>query len=441
MWNTVNANWTAKIIKVWFARSKTAKLHVWVDEALKDRDSAVIPKLISTQVSRIRTLRIITSAALMDNWRHVLDHDAPVIEAFTLYITYPRQQDYDCRLNLTFPASYFHGRPPPLLREFEFSGPHIIWTSPHFRNLTCLRIQGYDRPNRPHVPLAQVLRSLQHLPLLQHLDASGEAFPDDDDNPQNLVVTVPRLKSLRFWGGSERWCPLFTHIVLPFATEIYLCSTSRGPDEVKVLLDHLAVYFRDESGSAGRENRFDSVIMHQDDDGLRLQAECTGPTGRSPLHIDIKSANKREDVYTKFTDIVPVSRATSLCLTGSIPSPPQWKGIVRSMRSLRVLRLVNEACGNFPRAILKIQDSTQSFMHLLRIEIERASFRALISTVETQYFWEELKESVIAIWQSQMLERPGEGHLGSVGFLACDGDMDAGFVRQLSNRGIEVPIA
>jgi len=441
MWNTVNANWTARRIKVWFARSKAAKLHVWMDEALKDRDSMIIPKLISTEISRIRTLRIITSAALMDNWRQVLDHDAPVIEAFSLYITYPRQQDYDCRLNLTFPASYFHGRPPPLLREFEFSGPHIIWTSPHFRNLTCLRIRGHDRPNRPHVPLAQVLRSLQHLPLLQYLGASDEAFPDDDDNPQNLVVAVPRLKSLRFRGGFERWCPLFTHIFLPFATAIYLCSTSRGPDEVKVLLDHLDAYFRDEDGSAGRENKFDSVIMHQDDGGLRLQAECSGPAGRSPLHIDLKSADQREVVYTKFTAIVPVSRATNLCLTGSTPSPPQWKGIVKSMRSLTVLRLVNEACGNFPRAILEIHRSTQSFIHLLRIEIERAVFPALILTEETKNFWEEMKLGIVRIWESQMVGRPREKHLDVVGFLACEGDVDAGFVRQLNKRGIKVEIA
>lgn len=385
-WDVVNANWTVRKIKTWFTRSKTAKSHVRMDEALKERDSMAIPGLISTELSRIRSLRIITSAGLMYSWRRVLDHDAPVMEAFSLCITYPQQYDYDCKLNLSFPASYFHGRPPPLLRELEFGGPHIIWTSPHLSNLTCLRAQGHNHSNRPHVPLTQVLRSLQHLPFLQYLGIADGAFTDDDDNPNGLVATVSRLKSLRFLGGFEHWCPLFTYLLLPLATEVDLHSTSRCPGDVDTLLDRLAVHLLDESGSASRQNRFDSVTLHQDEDGLRLQAECTGSTGRSSLYIHLKSTIRCEEVYIKFTSIVPVSRATRLCLTGSMPNSYQWKGIERAMGSLTILRLGNEACGTFPDTILRIKHpGTRPFMHLLQIEIEKASFHDLTAVIG--YFW------------------------------------------------------
>lgn len=439
MWDVVNANWTVRKIKTWFVRSKAAKLHVWMDAALKDCDSMIVPRLISTELSRIRSLRIITSATFMDDWRQLLDQDAPVIEAFSLCITYPRQQDDHCRLNLTFPASYFHGRPPQLLREVEFCGPHIVWASPHLYNLTCLRIQGHDRSNRPRVPLAQVLRSLQHLPLLQYLDVAGEAFPDDDGNPQGLVVVVSRLKLLRFRGGFERWCPLFTYLLFPFATEIDLCSTSRDPSDVDMLFDHLALYFRDESGSAGRQNKFDSVAMHQDDEGLRLRAECTGSAGRSPLHIDLKSTALREVVYRKFTAMAPVSRATELNLTGSMANPGQWKGIKQAMEFLTVLRLGDEACGTFPHAILKIQDSSRPFLRLLRIEIEKASFGAL--TAQADDFWQKMGRSIATIVESQIMGRPWGDRLSVVRFLACTGDVDGGFARLLDDYGVAVLIA
>lgn len=439
MWDTVNANWTFKKIKTWFSRSKAARLRVWMDEALKGRDSMAILGLISTEFSRIRSLQIITSAALMDNWRQVLDQEAPVIEAFSLHITYPQQYDYDCELNVTFPTSYFHGRPPPLLREFEFGGPHIIWTSPHLCNLTRLRIQGHYRSNRPHVPLAQVLRSLEHLPFLRYLDATDEAFPDDDNNPQGLVVTVSRLKSLRFRGGFERWCPLFTYLLLPFATEIDLRSTSQDPSAVDTLLDHLAVYFHHKSGSADQQNKFDSVVMHQDEGGLRLQAECVESTGRSPLSINLKSTTQREEVYIKFAAIVPVSRATKLYLTGSMPNPSQWKGIERAMVSLTVLRLGGEACGTFPHAILRVKHLTLPFMHLLRIEIEKAPFPALIAA--DGLFWEGMGRSIVAVLESQVVRKPGGEHLSVVRFLACSGEVDDGFARLLEGRGIKVRIS
>jgi len=440
MWDVVNANWTVRRIRAWFARSKTAKLRVWMDGVLEDRGLAVVPRLISTELSRIRSLHIITSAALMDYWRHALDHDAPVLEAFSLFVTYPRRRDYDCRLNLVFPASYFHGRPPPLLREFEFGGPHIIWTSPHLQNLTCLQVHGHDRSNRPTVPLAQVLRALRRLPLLQYLDAAYEAFPDNDENPQNLTVIMPQLKSLRFWGGFERWCPLFIRLVLPFATEIDLNSTSRGPSDAVVLFDYLAVHFRDESGSGGRRNAFDAVAMYQDKNGLRLRAECIRPTGRSPLHVDIKSTDQHEEVYRKFTAIVPVSRATNLYLTGLAPCLSQWKGIGRAMRSLTVLRLVGETCKTFPRVVLEVDYSTRPFMRLLRIEVEKASFRVLTTTSD-ENFWEKMGRSIVDIWEKQIIERPWQEHLKVVRFLACDGDVDPGFVRLLDSRGIEVQSA
>ena len=327
MWNVVNANWTVRKIQTWFVRSKTAKLHVGMDASLEDRDSMIIPRLISTELTRTRSLRIITSATFMDGWRQALDQDAPVIEVFSLHVTYPRQQDGYCRLNLTFPASYFLGRPPQLLREFEFGGPHIVWTSPLLHNLTHLGIQGHDRFNRPRIPLAHVLRSLQHLPLLQYLDVADEAFPDDNGNPKNLVAVMSRLKLLRFRGGFDRWCPLFTYLLLPFVVEIDLCSTSQEPSDVDMLFDRLAVYFHDESGTAGRQNKFDSVVMHQDDNGFKLQAECTGSTGRSPLYVVLRSTVLREEAYRKFTTMVPVSRTTKLYLTGSMANAGQLKGI------------------------------------------------------------------------------------------------------------------
>ena len=112
-WGMVNANWTARKIKTRLARSKAVKLHVWMDKALKDRDPTIIPRLISTKVPRVSSLRIMISAALTDDWREVPGHDAPVIEVFSLYITYLRRQDYGCRLNLTSPTSYSHSRSPP----------------------------------------------------------------------------------------------------------------------------------------------------------------------------------------------------------------------------------------------------------------------------------------------------------------------------------------
>ena len=438
MWDVVNANWTVRKIKTWFVRSRAVKLHVWMDAALTDRDSVIIPRLISTELYRIRSLRIITSATFMDDWRQVLDQEAPAIEVLRLWITYPREQDDHCRLNLTFPGSYFHGRPPRLLREFEFGGPHIIWTSPHLYNLTCLRVQGHDRSNRPRIPLAQVLRSLQHLPSLQYLDLAGEAFPDDGDDPQSLVVVVPGLKLLRFRGVFERWCPLFTYLLLPFGTEIDLCSTNQDPGDVDMLFDHLAVYFHDESGSAGRQNKFDSVAMHQDDDGLRLRAECTGSAGRSPLHINLKSTALREEAYSKFTVMVPVSRATKLDLTGSMANPGQWKGIKQAMEFLTVLRLGDEACGTFPHAILEMQDSSRPFPLLLRVEIEKASFGAL--TAEADDFWQKMERSIVTILESQMAGRLWGEHLSVVRFLACSGDVDGGFARLLNDRGIAVLI-
>jgi hypothetical protein len=435
LWNMVNTNWSSRKINTWLARSGATGLYIGMDEALKDQDSRTIPRLISAEHSRIRSLRIITSAALMDDWRQVLNHDAPMMEVFGLYITYPQQHDHDCRLNLTFPASYFHGRPPPLLQKFEFSGPHIVWTSPHLCNLTCLRIQGHRRSNRPHVPLAQVLRSLRHLPLLKYLDIAEEAFPDDDDNPQNLVVKVSRLRLLRFRGGFERWCPLLTHLVLPFATEIDLCSTSRGLSDVDTLFNHLAVHF----GSTNGQDKFDSVAMHRGEDGLRLRAECTRSTGRPPLHIDFESTEQREETYVKFAAIDPVSRATRLCLTGWAPTFVQWKGIERAMAFLEVLRLGGEACGSFPGDILRINEYAWPFMRLVRIEIEKAPLRAL--TAGMGDFWEIMGRSVVAILGGQMVGRWWGERLRDVEFVACDGGVDVGFVRLLEDRGIEVGIA
>ena len=440
MWDVVNANWTVRKIKRWFVMSRAAKLHIKMCEALEvGQDSVAITRLISTELSRIRSLQIITSPVHMDEWRRVLDHDAPMMETLSLYIT-----DTSYRLNLTFPATYFHGRPPPLLRKLEFYGPHIVWTSPHLRNLTCLRIQGRDHPDRPHVPLAQVLRSLQYLPLLQHLEATGRVFPDDDDNPQSLLVTMSRLKLLRFEGMVEQWCPLFIHLRLPFATEIDLRSTSRNPGDVERLFDHLTVHFRNESGSAGRKNKFDSVTMHQDEGGLRLQAECTESTGRSPLRIDLKftglsDEKLREEVYVKFATIVPVSRATRLCLTGTMPTRGQWEGIDQAMGLLTVLRLGQEACGMFPCAVLKAEHSL--FMGLLRIEIEKAPLHEVteVSGAEVGHqFWEDMENSVVKVLEGQMVERPGEEHLSVVRFLRCSGDVDENFRAQLCSREVQV---
>lgn len=440
MWNVVNASWSARKVKTWLLRSGMAKLYVWMNKASEDRDSTNIPELISTEVYRIRSLQIRTPVTLMDKWKEALDQDAPALEAFSLYVTCPEPRDRYCTLNFAFPA-YFRGRPPPLLRELEFGGPHIIWTSPHLRNLNFLRIEGHTRPNRPRVPLAQVLRSLQCLQFLQYLEATDEAFPDDDNNPQNLIAAVLNLKSLRFEGGFERWCPLFRRLLLPFATEIELCSTSQYPSSTGTLFDHLTVYFLDETGSAGRRNEFDYVIMHQDHQGLSLQAQSLESTGRSPLRISIKYAGLspqttplREEVYAKFSAMVPVSRATLLRLTGSMPTFNQWYGIQQAMGFLTVLQLADETCGSFPYTVS--EDRSWSFTRLSLIQIENAPLQRWAE--EAPYFWGQMARSIVMILQWQVGRRMEERL--RIRFLACKGAVDVGFARTLASNGIVVEI-
>ena len=108
-------------------------------------------------------------------------------------------------------------------------------------------------------------------------------------------------------------------------------------------------------------------------------------------------------MYTKFTTIMPVSRATKLHLTGSRTNPGQWKGIEQAMEFPAILRLGNEACGTSPHAVLRIEVSCRSFMGLLRIEAEEASFLALRAEIED--FWEGMERIIVTILESQMVGR------------------------------------
>ncbi|KAI0041587.1 hypothetical protein FA95DRAFT_1683128 [Auriscalpium vulgare] len=113
------------------------------------------------------------------------------------------------------------------LRRIPLNGCRLPWTSPLFRNLTTLEIDGNMLPHQQrefdakYGPLVGLLEMLEANPELEHLllvDCLPPTIPSDH------IATLPRLQSVKLGGSIVACAEVMQHVTIPSSARTqFLC--------------------------------------------------------------------------------------------------------------------------------------------------------------------------------------------------------------------------